>query len=75
MLFSIISVLLSRDTTASSNQATQTNDNIKKKSSKQVVQKLSNASTNDTKEKSNEKIKTASTIKITNKNKEKQRKV
>jgi exopolysaccharide biosynthesis protein len=71
MFLSIIFVFLSRDTAVSSNQATQTNDNVEEKSSKQTVQKLSSASTDDAKKKSSEKMKIASTIKITNKNKEK----
>jgi hypothetical protein len=71
MLFSIISVFLSRDFAVLSNQVTQADDNVEEQSSKQVIQKLSNASADDAKEKSNEKMRTASTIKVTNKNKEK----
>jgi hypothetical protein len=75
MFFSIISVFLSRDSAALSNQATQANDNVEEESSKQAVQKSSNASADDARERSSEKMRTASTIKVTNKNKEKQREV
>jgi hypothetical protein len=75
MLFSIIFVLLSRSSAVLLNQATQANDNVEEESCKQAVQKSSDASADDAREKSSEKIKIASTIKVTNKNKEKQREI